>query len=60
MFEFVGAALALYAVHSMLRGEVYARSAVRGRIVARADEPERFWLVVACYLVMAFGFVVVF
>jgi hypothetical protein len=53
LFKLLGAALAIYTIHSFLRGEVYARSFALGKRVFKKDDPNYFLTVIAIYAVLS-------
>ena len=60
MFKFLGVALALYAIHAVRSGEVYAKSRMSGRVVSRQESPEYFWVIIAIYTGLAVALLFVF
>jgi hypothetical protein len=60
MFKVLGVLLAAYVVVAIVRGEVYAKAGVWGRIVDRATSPGYFWTVVCLYSGLALALVTVF
>lgn len=51
---------AVYDLRDQARGEVYAKSGVRGRVVSRADSPEYFWVVIVIYAGLSVALITVF
>lgn len=60
MFKFLGVMLALYVVHAVWTGEVYAKSGASGRRVSRAETPASFWIIVVIYCGLSLALVTVF
>lgn len=60
MFKALGVLVALYTVHAIREGEVYAKSGIRGRRVSRDDAPTYFWAVIVTYAVLALALMTVF
>ncbi|HKE96039.1 MAG TPA: hypothetical protein VKB34_17150 [Povalibacter sp.] len=60
MFKVLGALMAAYTVFAALRGEVYARSGMWGRTIAKADSPRYFWLVICVYAALSVALLTVF
>lgn len=60
MFGLLGAALAVYVVYAVLRGEVFAKAGIAGRRVSRAESPEYYWVVIALYGGLSLALLTVF
>ena len=60
MFKALGLLVALYTVYAALTGAVYARSGPGGRVVARAESPEYFWIVIVIYAGLSVALLTVF
>lgn len=60
MFQALGAVLAVYVVYALLRGEVFAKAGVAGRVVSREASPEYYWVVVALYGGLSLALLTVF
>jgi uncharacterized BrkB/YihY/UPF0761 family membrane protein len=60
MFKLLGILLALYTVHSALRGEVYAKERAWGRTFRREDEPRTFWSIIVIYAGLSLALLFVF
>ncbi|HEX7113129.1 MAG TPA: hypothetical protein VF216_11855 [Mizugakiibacter sp.] len=60
MFKLLGALLAIYVIYAIVRGEVYAKAGARGRVVSRAESPEYFWVMIACYIGLSVALATVF
>jgi len=60
MFPALGAVLAVYVVYALLRGEVFAKAGVGGRVVSREASPEYYWVVVALYGGLSLALLTVF
>jgi len=60
MFKLLGAAVAIYTLYAVMRGEVHAKDGPGGRIVSRVKSPEYFWMVVVTYTALAIALLTVF
>lgn len=60
MFKLLGALLALYTLFAGLRGEVFAKSGIRGRTIARDASPRYFWIVIGIYAALSLALLTVF
>jgi hypothetical protein len=60
VFKLLGIAVLCYAAYAAMRGEVYAKSGAWGRVVARAESPDYFWVVVAVYAALGIALLTVF
>ena len=60
LFKALGILVALYTIYAVRRGEVYAKSGVRGRTVSRDDSPGYFWVVIMIYAGLSVALVTVF
>lgn len=60
MFKLLGTLLAVYTLVAASRGEVHARHRAWGRTTRRADEPRRFWVVIAIYAALSGALLTVF
>ncbi|HMN44126.1 MAG TPA: hypothetical protein PKE27_06130 [Povalibacter sp.] len=60
MFKLLGALLALYTLFAGLRGEVFAKSGVWGRTIARETNPRYFWVVIGIYAALSVALLTVF
>lgn len=49
LFKGLGILIALYTIYSVSRGEVFAKSGVWGKTVARAESPHYFWTIIVIY-----------
>ena len=58
--KFLGALVGLYVLYAAFRGEVYAKSGVRGKVVTRDEAPAYFWTVIAIYAGLAIALTTVF
>jgi len=52
--------VALYVVHALSVGEVYAKRGVWGATSKRSEEPIRYWSTVAVYGILSIALVLVF
>jgi hypothetical protein len=57
LFKALGLLLAGYVVMAVLRGAVYAKSAVWGRTFRRIDQPLRYWSAIAVYTLLCVALV---
>ena len=60
MFKLLGVLLAFYTLFSAHRGEVYAKSGIAGRTIARGEEPRYFWCVIGIYAVLSIALLTIF
>jgi hypothetical protein len=60
VFALLGIVVLLYTMFAIARGEVYAKSGWRGRVVSRAESPEYFWVVVVIYSALGVALLIVF
>lgn len=60
MFKLLGALVALYTLHAVIKGEVIAKSGPWGRLVTRSGSPEYFWIVIAIYASLSVALMVIF
>ena len=60
LFKFLGVAVALYTIYAAVKGEVHAKSGVRGRLVSRRDSPTYFWTVIVIYAGLSVALLTVF
>jgi hypothetical protein len=60
MFKLLGVLLALYTLFSAHRGEVYAKSGIWGRTIARAESPRYFWSVIGIYAALSLALLTIF
>lgn len=61
LFKGLGLLVAVYTIYAALSGSVYAKSGpVGARRITRAQSPRYFWLVVACYAVLALVLLTIF
>lgn len=60
MFKAIGLLVFAYTIYAVIRGEVYAKSGIRGRIISKADSPGYFWVVIAIYSGLALALVTIF
>jgi hypothetical protein len=52
--------VALYVVHALSVGEVYAKRGVSGATSKRSEEPIRYWSTVVVYGILSVALVLVF
>lgn len=60
MFKILGIVVALYTGYAVFKGEVYAKSGVKGRTVLKEESPEYFWIVIAIYTGLSIALITVF
>lgn len=60
MFKLLGLALAIYTLRAAYTGQVHAKAGIGGRAVARADDPEYFWVVIVIYFGLSIALITVF
>jgi len=60
MFALLGIGVLIYTGYAAWRGEVFAKSAWRGRVVSRARSPEYFWIVVVIYAALGVALLTMF
>jgi hypothetical protein len=60
MFKLLGSLVALYTLAAAMRGEVYAKAGVSGRMVSKAREPRSFWIVIAIYIALSVALLTIF
>jgi len=60
MFKALGVLVLAYTGYAIAAGEVYAKSAWRGRVVSRADSAGYFWTVVVVYALLGGALLTVF
>jgi hypothetical protein len=60
MFKLLGVLVAAYTIRAVVRGEVYAKSGVWGRIVCRSASPEYFWIVITIYAALSLALFALF
>lgn len=60
VFDLLGALLAFYLVHALLRGEVVAKSGPGARRIRREESPRGFWTVMGIYAALSIALVTVF
>ncbi len=60
MFKPLGILVAAYVLYAAWRGEVFARSGIWGKMVAREESPRYFWGVIGCYALLAIALLTVF
>jgi hypothetical protein len=60
LFKVLGILVALYTIDAVRRGEVYAKSGVRGRTVSRDDSPEFFGVGIVIYAGLSMALITVF
>jgi hypothetical protein len=60
LFRAIGALVALYTLYAVVKGEVYARSGVKGGMVSRRARPGYFWTPIAAYAGLSVALVTVF
>lgn len=53
MFKLLGALVGLYTVMSAMKGEVYAKHRVWGRMIRKEEEPRYFWVVLGIYAALS-------
>lgn len=59
-FTILGVLVGGYALYAALKGEVYAKSGVWGKVVSREESPQYFWTIIAIYACLAVALVTVF
>jgi hypothetical protein len=60
MFTPLGLLVGLYTTYAACTGSVYARRGAWGSMIARDEEPIRFWVTIACYALLALAMIVIF
>ena len=60
LFQVIGAFVALYTLYAALKGEVYARSGVKGGFVSRRERPTYFWTLIVVYSGLSVALMTVF
>jgi len=60
VFKLLGAMVALYVVHALSVGEVYAKRGLWGATSKRSEEPIRYWSTVVVYGILSVALVLVF
>jgi hypothetical protein len=60
VFKLLGVVVALYVVHALSVGEVYAKRGVWGATSKRSEEPIRYWSTVVVYGILSVALVLVF
>lgn len=60
MFTLIGIGTLIYTGYSAWRGEVFAKSGWRGRVVSRLQSPEYFWIVIVSYTALGVALLAVF
>jgi hypothetical protein len=60
MFTVMGVVVALYTVHAVISGEVYAKSGAWGRTISRVNSPRYFWVVIVIYAGLSVALMTVF
>lgn len=56
----LGGVVGLYTLFAAIKGEVYAKSGVSGRLVSKADSPGYFWVVIGIYAALTIALVTIF
>jgi hypothetical protein len=60
MFKLLGVLLALYTVHSAVKGAVYAKSGIWGRTIYRDESSGYFWSVIVIYAALSLALLTIF
>ena len=60
MFRLLGALLALYTAYAAIRGEVFAKAGISGRLVLKTESPGYFWVVIGIYAALSVALLTVF
>lgn len=60
MFRALGILVLLYVAYALSRGEVFAKSGIRGVIVSRDESPGRFATVIAVYILLGIALLFLF
>lgn len=60
MFKGLGGLVAIYTIYAIGRGEIFAKSGIRGVTISKADSPKYFWLVATVYALLSIALLAVF
>ena len=60
VFKLLGVMVALYVVHALSVGEVYAKRGVSGATSKRGEEPFRYWSTIVVYAILSIALMLVF
>lgn len=60
MFDALGVLVAVYVVFALFDGSVLAKRGAWGERIERANEPHRYWVVIAIYAGLAAALITVF
>ena len=60
MFKIFGALVALYTLHAVVTGRVFAKSGPGGRWIVKGEEPRYYWVVIAIYAGLSAALITVF
>lgn len=60
MYKALGVLVAIYTIYAIARGEVFAKSGLRGNSISKTDSPKNFLMVVAVYVLLSTALIMVF
>ncbi len=60
LFKILGVFVGLYTLFAAIRGEVFARSRLWGRMVSKAESPVYFWVVIGIYAALSIALLTIF